>query len=150
MQISDILSSERIKCDVRTTSKKASLEILADLIASGDPELTKSEVFNSLLNRERLGSTGLGNGVALPHGRLKHCNKTLGAFVRLETAVEYDAIDDNPVDLLFALLVPEDSTQEHLDLLAKLAEKFSNDGVLEQLKTANNADRTFEILTGQV
>ena len=142
MQISDILTPERIQCDASSNSKKASLEILADLIASADPGLTKTEVFNSLLNRERLGSTGLGKGVALPHGRLKHCKKALGAFIRLATSVDYD------VNLLFALLVPEESTQEHLDLLARLAEKFSDKNMLVQLKTEQSRDQVFALLTG--
>ena len=148
MQISDILTPERIQCDASSNSKKASLEILADLIASADPGLTKTEVFNSLLNRERLGSTGLGKGVALPHGRLKHCKKALGAFIRLATSVDYDAIDGEPVNLLFALLVPEESTQEHLDLLARLAEKFSDKNMLVQLKTEQSRDQVFALLTG--
>lgn len=146
MQISDILVPERTLCNVSTNSKKASLEILAGLIASADPGLTKTEVFNSLINRERLGSTGLGKGVALPHGRLKQYGKTLGAFVKLESGVNYDAIDGNPVELLFALLVPEESTQEHLDILAKLAEKFSDENVLEQLKVEQSTDKVFNIL----
>ena len=148
MQISDILVPERVQCDVNSGSKKASLEILANLIAGSDPALTKLEVFNSLLNRERLGSTGLGKGVALPHGRLKHCQKALGAFIRLTTAIDYDAIDGEPVKLLFALLVPEESTQEHLDLLARLAEKFSDEDILEQLKTEQSPDGVFTLLTG--
>lgn len=146
MQISDILVLERTLCDVSINSKKASLEILANLIASADLSLTKMEVFNSLLNRERLGSTGLGKGVALPHGRLKHCAKTLGAFIKLESGINYDAVDGNPVKLLFALLVPEESTQEHLDILAKLAEKFSDENVLEQLKVEHSIDKVFNIL----
>jgi len=147
MQISDILVPERVQCDVSSSSKKASLEILADLIAGSDSGLTKLEVFNSLLNRERLGSTGLGKGVALPHGRLKHCQKALGAFIRLNTAIDYDAIDGEPVNLLFALLVPEESTQEHLDLLARLAEKFSDKDVLEKLKNEQSPDNVFALLT---
>ena len=146
MQIADILTLERTQCDVNTASKKASLESLANLIAGAEVSLTKAEVFNSLLNRERLGSTGLGKGVALPHGRLKHCGRALGAFIRLSTAVDYDAIDGEPVKLLFALLVPEDSTQEHLDLLARLAEKFSDDDVLEKLKTEPARDKVFNLL----
>ena len=146
MQIADILTPERTQCDVNTASKKASLESLANLIAGAEVSLTKAEVFNSLLNRERLGSTGLGKGVALPHGRLKHCGRALGAFIRLSTAVDYDAIDGEPVKLLFALLVPEDSTQEHLDLLARLAEKFSDDDVLEKLKTEPARDKVFNLL----
>ena len=146
MQIADILAPERVRCDVQTNSKKASLEILANLLADADPALTKAEVFNSLLNRERLGSTGLGKGVALPHGRLKTCSRALGAFIRLSAAVDYDAVDDEPVTLLFALLVPEDSTQEHLDLLARLAEKFSDEDVLGKLKTEPSRDKVFNLL----
>lgn len=148
MQISDILTPERTLCDVSTGSKKAALEIMASLIASADSSLTQTEVFNSLINRERLGSTGLGNGIALPHGRLKYGNKTLGAFVRLESGIDYDAIDQKPVDLLFALLVPEESTQEHLDMLAKLAEMFRNDEILKKLRSEPSRDNIFELLVG--
>ena len=147
LKISDILVPQRTLCDVQASSKKAALELIADLISDADPGLTKMEVFNSLVNRERLGSTGLGRGIALPHGRLKHCGQALGAFMRLATPVDYDAIDGNPVSLLFALLVPEDSTQEHLDLLARLAEKFSDKAVLEQLETETSAEKIYTILT---
>ena len=146
MQIADILTPERTQCDVNSASKKASLEKLANLIAGAESSLTQAEVFNSLLNRERLGSTGLGKGVALPHGRLKTCSRALGAFIRLSAAVDYDAVDDEPVTLLFALLVPEDSTQEHLDLLARLAEKFSDEDVLGKLKTEPSRDKVFNLL----
>lgn len=147
LQISDILQPERTLCDVTSASKKATLEVLSDLIASADPSLTKTEVFNSLISRERLGSTGLGKGFALPHGRLKHCDKALGAFVRLESPVDYDSIDGNPVSLLFALLVPEESTQEHLDLLSKLAEKFSDKSVLALLQSENDPEKIYTVLT---
>jgi len=147
MRIADILSPERILCNIETGSKKATLEILATLIASADSTLTQSEVFDSLLARERLGSTGLGQGIALPHGRLKHGNKTLGAFVRLQAGIDYDAIDQGPVDLLFALLVPEESTHEHLEILSKLAEMFSNHKFLEQLKNEPSSDNVFRLLT---
>lgn len=147
MQISDILSPERVLCGVNTGSKKATLEILANLIASTGVGLTQIEVFDSLLTRERLGSTGLGHGIALPHGRLKHCNKTLGAFIRLQSGIDYDAIDKQPVDLLFALLVPEEATQEHLEILSKLAEMFSNKEFLEQLKVNTSADNIYKLLT---
>jgi len=147
MQIADILSPERTLCGVKTGSKKAALEILSSLIASADSSLTQAEVFDSLLARERLGSTGLGMGIALPHGRLKLVNKTLGAFVKLQSGIDYDAIDQKPVDLLFALLVPEESTQEHLDILAKLAEMFSNEKVLAQLRQESSRDSVFNLIT---
>jgi len=148
MQISEILSMDRICCDTSGASKKAVLETLASLIANGSSDLTQSEVFNSLLTRERLGSTGLGHGVALPHGRLNHVNKTLGAFIRLQQPVDYDAIDAQPVDILFALLVPQESTDEHLQILSRLAEKFSDASLLNQLRTENSTDAIFDLLTG--
>jgi len=126
MRISDILSPERVRCGISSQSKKAALETVGRMIAEADPGLTPGEVFDSLIARERLGSTGLGSGVALPHGRRKHGDKTLAAFVRLERAIDYDAVDRRPVDLLFALLVPEKSTDEHLHILALLAERFSD------------------------
>jgi len=147
MQISEILSPKRILCDVSTGSKKVALEILAKLISNSDNNLTQSEVFDSLLTRERLGSTGLGYGIALPHGRLKHGNTTVGAFIRLKNGIDYDAIDAKPVDLLFALLVPIDSTQEHLEILSQLAERFSNEDFLGRLRAESSEQNIFELLT---
>ena len=147
MLISDILKPESVRCRITTGSKKAALEILAELIAGTDSGLTQTEVFGCLLAREKLGSTGLGNGFALPHGRLKHIDKTIGAFIYLETAVDYDSVDGVPVDLLFALVVPEDSTQEHLDILAKLAEMFSNDNTLKKIRRKRSDADIYKILT---
>jgi nitrogen PTS system EIIA component len=146
MQISEILSAERVCCDSSDASKKAALEKLASLIASGSSSLTQKEVFDSLLTRERLGSTGLGHGVAIPHGRLNHDSRTLGAFVRLQSPVDYDSPDREPVDILFALLVPQESTDEHLQILSQLAEKFSDTDLLNQLRTEKSEDVIFDLL----
>lgn len=146
MEISDILHPERTLCDVNAGSKKASLEIIASLIANDDPTLSQVDIFTSLLAREKLGSTGLGNGIALPHGRSKGSKSTLGAFIRLSSPIDYDAIDGAPVDLMFGLLVPEESTQEHLDILAKLAEKFSNKDILEILRQESSRDIIYKLL----
>jgi len=146
MRISEILVPKRTLCDVSTGSKKAALEIVSNLIASADSSLIQTEVFSSLISREKLGSTGLGNGIALPHGRLKYCQNTLGAFVRLQTGVDYDAIDQKPVDLLFALLVPKKSTQEHLNILANLAKMFSNNESVEELRRVQSRDEVFSLL----
>ena len=148
MQISQILAPDRVLSNVPDQSKKAALETLATLIADADPGLTQTEVFNSLITRERLGSTGLGEGVALPHGRLKNGEHTLGAFIRLGSAIDFDAVDHKPVDLLFALLVPEESTDEHLQILAQLAELFSKPEVLERLRTEQTTEGIFSVLTG--
>jgi PTS system nitrogen regulatory IIA component len=148
MQVSEILSPDRVRSDVNSHSKKAALEELAALIADANPELTRTEVFDSLIARERLGSTGLGQGIALPHGRLKSTDHTLGAFIRLHAGIEFDAIDHKPVDLLFALLVPEESTEEHLQILARLAELFSKPEVLEKLRSEDTSAGLFKLLTG--
>lgn len=146
MQISEILSPDRIRFDSTCSSKKAALETLANLIANDNPKLNQLEVFDSLVNRERLGSTGLGHGVAIPHGRINNENKTLGAFIRMQTPVDYDAADKQPVDILFALLVPEESTDEHLQILSKLAEKFSNTEFLNKLRNEKSTEAVYRLL----
>lgn len=146
MQIAEIIKPERIAVSTGISSKKGVLEELARLIAMDTPDLTQTEVFDSLCARERLGSTGLGHGVAIPHGRLKGGKHTLGAFIQLNDGVDYDAVDQQPVDLLFALLVPEESTDEHLQILARLAEMFSDTDLVSKLRYASSSDRLYELL----
>ena len=148
MRISDILTSERIICNVNLSSKKAALETLSGLIASSSIQVNEQEVFNSLLSRERLGGTGLGNGIALPHGRLKDGLSTIAAFIKLKQGVDYDALDHQPVDLIFALLVPEHSTEEHLQVLARLAEMFNKPEFLAQLRREESKEAIYGLLTG--
>ena len=148
MRISDILTSERIICNVNLSSKKAALETLSGLIASASIQVNEQEVFNSLLSRERLGGTGLGNGIALPHGRLKDGLSTIAAFIKLKQGVDYDAVDHQPVDLIFALLVPEHSTEEHLQVLARLAEMFNKPEFLAQLRREESKEAIYGLLTG--
>ena len=147
MHISEILSSDRILCGQILTSKKTTLEELSKLLANADTSLSNIEVFDCLVAREKLGSTGLGHGIAIPHGRLKGGKKTFAAFIQLQHGIDYDAVDQAPVDLLFALLVPEDSTDEHLQTLSHLAEMFSNTETLEQLRSGSTADGIYKILT---
>ena len=148
MQISEILSSDSILCGQSFSSKKSTLEELSKLLADTDSSISYIEVFDCLVAREKLGSTGLGKGVAIPHGRLKGGKRTIAAFVQLQHRINYDAIDEAPVDILFALLVPEDSTDEHLKILSHLAELFSNSETLEQLRSVTSIDRIYKILTG--
>ncbi len=147
MQISEILSAERILCNVETSSKKSALEELAKLIARTDPSLTYAEIFTCLFSREKLGSTGIGNGVAIPHCRFVDSTKTIGAFLQLREGIDYDAIDHQPVDLIFALLVPENSTDEHLKILATLAEMFSDNSILSCLRAESKPEEIFKLLT---
>jgi len=148
MQISEILSSDSILRGQDFTSKKMALEELSKLLANTDSSIRYIEVFDCLVAREKLGSTGLGKGIAIPHARLKGSKKTIAAFIQLQHGINYDAIDEAPVDILFALLVPEDSTDEHLEILSHLAEMFSNSETLEQLRSETSVDGIYKILTG--
>ena len=139
MQVSELLELERISCNTDAASKKRVLEQLSALLAGSQSELTQTQIFDSLLSRERLGSTGLGHGVAIPHGRVKNTDKTLVALLKLDHGIDYDAIDNQPVDLLFALLVPEHSTDEHLKLLSQLAEMFSDTELVNRLRASNDS-----------
>ena len=105
------------------------------------------EVFEGLCNRERLGTTALGHGVALPHGRMKKLQHTVGAFAQLSNGVDFDAADRERVDLLFAIAVPEQSTEEHLQLVAQIAELFSDETMRQRLRQAKNADEVFQVLS---
>ena len=149
MQLTDILPFDRIRCDLQAGSKKRVLELLSELIAQGDASLNRNDIFDSLLARERLGSTGLGHGIAIPHGRLAQGQHTLAAFIRLQQGIDYDAMDQQPVDLLFALLVPENSTEEHLQILATLAELFNRSEVRDALRQAKSVQAIHALLTGR-
>lgn len=146
MELADLLTPSRVSTGLPAASKKRALEKLSGLMAAEDTELTQKEIFDSLLTRERLGSTGLGHGVAIPHGRLKTSQRVLAAFVRLENAIDYDAVDHEPVDLMFALLVPEESTDEHLQLLSQLARMFSDPELLDKLRSAGDSDSLYRLI----
>ncbi|ERS89106.1 PTS IIA-like nitrogen regulatory protein PtsN [Halomonas sp. PBN3] len=121
MSLDAILPPERTLFDVPGGSKKRVLEFFSTFIAQNTPSLDSQEVFARLIARERLGSTGIGNGVAIPHARSPHCKRPVAAFLRLAEPVDFDAIDGEPVDLVFVLLVPEEADAAHLALLAEVA-----------------------------
>src|SRR5690606_38825765 len=114
------------------TSKKKALEELANLLARGVPGVQPSDILTSLSTREKLGSTGLGHGVAIPHGRIAGVSQSVGAFMRLKHPLDYDAHDGQPVDLVFGLLVPQGATETHLKHLAAIAEMFSDSTFCQQ------------------
>ena len=107
LSIEDILTPERSVIDVTVSSKKKLLEQLSSLVAEEIGDASADDIYERLLARERMGSTGIGEGIAIPHCRLLQCQKALGVLLRLNTPIDYDSIDGNPVDLVFALLVPE-------------------------------------------
>ena len=148
MEIHEILSPDRVICDLEVSSKKRALEKISDMLSNAfSLDITPQEVCESLIAREKLGSTGIGSGVAIPHGRLKNTDKTLAAFVRLHKAIDYDSIDKQEVDLIFALLVPEESTDDHLQILAELAEMFSYSDILEKLRSTEDSQSLFQVLS---
>lgn len=146
MLVPDLITPDRVAWNAEAGSKKRVLEELSALIAEGQESLGTGEIFDSLLSRERLGSTGLGHGVAIPHGRVKNSDRTIGAFIKLRNGIDFDAVDDEPVDLLFALLVPEQSTDEHLQLLAQLAEMFSDPALRKALREAGDQETLYRLL----
>ena len=149
MQITDILVPERVCFGAEASSKKRVMEIASRLLLEGTPyTISPHVVFDGLNARERLGSTGLGFGVALPHGRLGGLDSAVGAFVHTAAGVDFDSPDREPVDLVFALLVPEHSTDEHLQILSTLAEMFSDDNFRQKLRVAGSTDVVFGLLTG--
>ena len=145
MQISTLLEPGRIACLQDSSSKKRTLDLLSKLLAGALPDYSEGELFDSLVSRERLGSTGLGQGVALPHGRLKGLAAPLAALVTLtDGGIDFDAVDGQPVDLLFALLVPEESTDEHLQILARLATMFSDLEFCKSLRACTSAQQCLD------
>ena len=146
MQLSDILAPQRVLAGAHASSKKRALELLSQLLAE-QADTTPQEIFASLTARERLGSTALGYGVALPHGRMRKLTATRGAFVQLVQGVDFDAADRGPVDLMFAIVVPELCTDEHLQLVAQIAELFSNEAIRNHLRQAKDTDALLQALT---
>lgn len=147
MLVDDLISSERVLPNVRTSSKKRLLEVISKALAEGDDALNSREIFESLCARERLGSTGLGNGVAIPHGRVNGSSRVQAVFIRLAKPLAYDAVDGQPVDILFALAVPEHCTSDHLKLLSEIAEKFSDKELLRALRDTSDAKELAGLLS---
>lgn len=142
----DLISPDRISLSIRASSKKRLLEKISELLGAVVPDLDERAAFQSLIDRERLGSTGVGNGVALPHGRLQGLDRAIGACLILSEEMDYDAIDGKPVKIVFTLLVPEEATEEHLQLLAQLARIFGEEKNREQLLNAKESEEVYNFL----
>jgi len=147
MHLIDLLAPSRVRVGVSVTSKKRLLETLARLLADGQDEVFERQIFDSLCGREKLGSTGLGQGIAIPHGRTSGLGTAIGAVLRLAEPVDFGAADGQPVDLLFALAVPEHFTDQHLQLLSQLAEMFSDSGFADRLRQAASSEALLDLLS---
>ncbi len=138
MNIELLLTPSRTRHHVEATSKRQTLEILAATIAQDIPSLNVEALLRRFLARERLGSTGIGYGIAIPHCCIEECSHAIGALITLKEPVDFDAIDSQPVDILFALIVPEAANTEHLQNLAALASAMNNAQFRQQLRDAED------------
>lgn len=143
--IGKILPTSHIVLDMDVSSKKRLFEQVGELLEN-ESGLTRAEVFECLFAREKLGTTGLGHGVAIPHGRTAGISEVTAAFVRVRDAIEFDAPDNQPVSLVFVLLVPEHAMGEHLEILAHLASRFSEKNVCDALLHSSQAEEVRQLL----
>ena len=165
MEVSQLITPDRVQCLSGINSKKRALETISTLLGSGAAGVDPTVIFHQLIERERLGSTGLGHGVALPHGRLTSVmqqddsgdaqfdqtlipDMTLGCFIKLDQGVDFDSPDSKPADLIFGLLVPENCTDEHLNILATLAKMFSDTQFCEQLRHCPTGEELYTQISG--
>ncbi|TVK91702.1 PTS sugar transporter [Shewanella algae] len=146
MELSTILRPECTTC-ATPGSKKKVLELISDLASAQYPTLSSQAIFESLLAREKMGSTGIGNGIAIPHGRLPDITEPIAVLVKCEEPIAFDAIDNQPVDILFALLVPADQCQQHLSTLSAMAEKLSDKAILKQLRKSSDETELYQVIT---
>lgn len=145
MQIGDLLDVDAVIPQVNAPSKRQALALIAD-VAARRFGLKVPEVLDALLEREQLGSTGVGHGVGVPHARLNGLERMRGVFLRLETPIDFKAVDEQPVDLLFALFAPADAGAEHLRALARVSRILRRPALREQLRQSHTADALFALL----
>lgn len=147
MDIQQLLTLGCTQCAVEASSKKRILEFISQLAASQLLAHSQQSISDALSCREKLGSTGIGHGIALPHGRLKGLEQVIGLFVTTAAPVDFDAIDDQPVDIFFAILVPEEQTEGHLQTLATIAGKLNDKKVVKAIRSADNQQALFDAIT---
>ncbi len=146
MDLSDLVSQKSILPALKAGSKKQLLQLLAEK-ASQITGLVERDVFDTIMQREKLGSTGVGNGIAIPHGKLKNIKNITGIFARLETPVDFEALDDEPVDLVFMLLAPETAGADHLKALSRIARVLREPETIKKLRGTKDASALFAFLT---
>ena len=146
IQLQTILTPGRSLVNVPGGSKKRVLEQIATLAARDLGELDAQDIFESLIAREKLGSTGFGNGIAIPHCRLQGCESPVSALLHLDAPIDFDAIDGAPVDLLFVLLVPQAATDAHLELLRQIASMLDRKDVRDRLRSASSNEALYQVV----
>ena len=146
MALTDLLSPDAILSALRVNGKKQALQEMSERAAQVSG-LAAREIFDSLLQRERLGSTGVGDGIAIPHGKLAKCTRIFGIFARLERAIDFEALDGLPVDLIFLLIAPESAGADHLKALAMIARVLRDSEMAAQLRATRDASALYSLLT---
>ncbi len=146
MQLSNLIDAKAVVPSLKVTSKKQALQELSQ-VAAKVTGLAPRDIFETLLQRERLGSTGLGQGIAIPHGKLPELNTLYGIFARLDAPIEFDAMDNQPVDLIFMLLAPETAGADHLKALARVSRLLRDVDTAEKLRGSNDGAALYAILT---
>ena len=146
MDLSDLIEAPAILPAVKANSKRQLLQVLSEK-ASGITGLTEREIFDTILQRERLGSTGVGNGIAIPHGKLAGVKRIIGVFARLETPVDFEALDDHPVDLVFLLLAPEGAGADHLKALSRIARVLRDAETVAKIRGTRDASAIHALLS---
>lgn len=145
--IADILTLERTQLGAQCTSKKRLIEHISHFLSEHIEDTTADDIYDNLIAREKLGSTGIGEGIAIPHSRLRQCEDTLGALFLLEDPIDFDSIDRQPVDLVFVLLVPEEATEQHLQTLSMLASHFQNADFRQALRNSADTQALYDAAT---
>ena len=146
MELAELIGPDAIVADLRATNKKQALQELSERAAKLTG-LHERQIFDVLLERERLGTTGVGNGIAIPHGKLPGLSRLYGLFARLEHPVDFDSIDEQPVDLIFLLLAPEAAGADHLKALARVSRLLRDRTICEKLRGADHPDALYALLT---
>ena len=147
VELTDLLTVDRVETGCQLSSKKRLMEKIATLLLQGRGQLDRKTVLQTLIERERLGSTGIGNGIALPHGRINGLDDVIGAVAVLANPLQYDSMDGKPIKLAFGLLVPAQANEQHLKILAHLAQLFGNDLLRTQLFSTQSNREVFDLLT---
>ncbi len=146
MNIADLLAPDAVVPALKAQSKKQLLQELSAR-AHGVTRISERRIFETLVERERLGTTGVGSGIAIPHGRMAEAKTISGVFARLENGIDYEAVDSQPVDLVFMLIAPENAGADHLKALAKVSRLLRDKATVEKLRTATTAEAIYAILT---
>ncbi len=146
MYLKDTISEEWIVFTTSVSSKKRALELLSESLAQQHTSLNKGKILDALLAREKLGSTALGKGIAIPHCRIEDLDKIYVSMLKLKEGIDFEAVDDIPVTFLFCMVVPEDANDDHLELLANLAELLDNENVRQSIEKCKDAACIYQLL----